>query len=78
VRPASFTADFNDLTNVNRVVNNTSADAVIKWEGPIIAAGNKYTFQVTLPDCVFESPSPTVRRAGGGSAGRDDDGRVAH
>ena len=56
----TFTADFNDLTNVNRVVQNTSADTILRFEGDIIAAANPYFFEVELPDCVFESPSPTV------------------
>jgi hypothetical protein len=56
----SFSADFEDLVNINRVVNGTSADIVLKFEGAIIAAANKYTIQVTIPDCVFTSPSPTI------------------
>lgn len=56
----SFTADFEDLVNINRVVNNTSADIVLKFEGATIASTYKYTLEVTLEDCVFTTPSPTV------------------
>lgn len=56
----TFTADFNDITNINRVVNNTVADVVLKFEGATIATTYKYTVEVTLKDCVFTSPSPAV------------------
>lgn len=60
----TFTADFDDLTNVNRVVNNTIADTVLRFEGDVISGANEYFFEVTLPDCVFQSPSPTVSGPG--------------
>lgn len=56
----TFTADFVDLTHFNRVVNNTNADVVLKFEGATIASSFKYTLQVTIPDCVFTSPRPQV------------------
>lgn len=56
----SFTADFNDLTNITRVVNGTIADCVLKFEGDTISGAHKYYIEATLPDCVFTSPSPTV------------------
>lgn len=56
----TFTADFNDITNITRVVNNTIADVVLKFEGATISGANKYFIEVTLADCVFTSPSPTV------------------
>lgn len=56
----SFTADFNDLTNLNRVINNTSADVVLKFEGATISGAHKYYLQVTIPDCTFNSPAPNV------------------
>lgn len=56
----TFTADFEDLTNVNRVVNNTNADVVVRFEGATIASTYKYFLELTLEDCVFTSPSPTV------------------
>lgn len=56
----TFTADFNDLTNITRVTANTIADVVLRFEGDVISGANKYFTQVTLPDCVFTSPSPTV------------------
>lgn len=56
----TFTADFNDLTNITRVSGNTVADVVVKFEGATIASTYKYTFEVTLRDCVFTTPSPTV------------------
>ena len=54
------TADFNDFTHLQRMLDNTVADVVLKFEGAIIAATNRYTFQVTIPDCVFTSPRPAV------------------
>jgi hypothetical protein len=39
----TFTADFNDLTNVNRVVEQHVADVVLKFEGATIASTYKYT-----------------------------------
>lgn len=56
----TFTADFNDLTNVTRVTGNTIADVVLKFEGATIASTYKFYIEITLPDCVFTSPTPTV------------------
>lgn len=56
----TFTSDFNDMTHFNRVVNNTVADVVLKFEGATIASTFKYTMQVTVPQCVFTSPRPNV------------------
>jgi hypothetical protein len=56
----SFTADFNDLAHFNRVVNDTSADVVLKFEGATIASTYKYTMQVTIPACKFSQPRPQV------------------
>lgn len=55
-----FTADFNDLVHYNRVVNDTSADVVLKFEGATIASTYKYTMQVTIPQCKFTQPRPQV------------------
>lgn len=60
----TFTADFNDLTNITRVVNNTIADVVLRFEGATISGANKFFIEITLQDCVFTSPSPTVDDAG--------------
>jgi len=60
----SFTADFNDNTNLNRVVDNTIADVVLRFEGATIAGVNKFTFELTIPDCVFTSDRPTVSDPG--------------
>jgi hypothetical protein len=60
----SFTADFNDNTNLTRTLNNTSADVVMKFEGATIASTFKYTLQVTLPDCVFTTGRATVSGPG--------------
>lgn len=60
----TFTADFNDLVNINRMVNNTIADVVLRFQGDIISGAERYFIEVTLPDCVFTSPSPTVGDAG--------------
>lgn len=56
----SFTADFNSNDNLNRTLNNTSADVVMKFEGATISGAFKYTLQVTLPDCVFTTGRATV------------------
>lgn len=56
----SFTADFNDLTHFNRVVNDTSADVILKFEGVTIASTFKYTMQITIPSCKFTQPRPQV------------------
>jgi hypothetical protein len=60
----TFTADFEGLTNITRVVNNTIADVVLKFEGAVISGANKYFIEVTLPDCVFTSSSPTAGDSG--------------
>lgn len=56
----TFTADFNDLTNITRVTANTMADVVVTFTGVTIASTYKYLFEITLRDCVFSTPSPTV------------------
>jgi hypothetical protein len=56
----TFTADFNDLTNITRVTANTMADVVVTFTGATIASTYKYLFEITLRDCVFSTPSPTV------------------
>lgn len=60
----TFTADFNDLTNINRVVNSTIADVVMRFEGATIASTHKYALEVTIPDCAFTTPAPTVTGPG--------------
>ena len=60
----TFTADFNDNANLNRVVNNTIADIVLKFEGTTIATTYKYMFELTVPDCVFTTQRPTVSGPG--------------
>jgi hypothetical protein len=55
---ATWTADFNDNVNIQRVLANTQADVVIKFEGAIIAAANRFTLEITIPDCVFTSTPP--------------------
>lgn len=60
----TFTADFNDNTNITRVVNNTIADVVLKFEGAVISGSNKFTLQLTVPDCVFTTQRPTVSGPG--------------
>ena len=56
----SFTADFNDMSAFNRVVNDTSADVVLKFEGGTISGAFKYTMQVTIPACKFTQERPQV------------------
>lgn len=60
----SFTADFNDMVHYNRVVNDTSADIILKFEGTIITGALKYTMQITIPSCKFTQPRPQVSGAG--------------
>jgi len=60
----SFNADFNDLTHLNRVTGNTIADVVLTFTGATIAGTYKYFFEITLKDCVFTSPRPTVNGPG--------------
>lgn len=59
-----FTADFNDLTNINRVVNDTQADVVLRFEGDEIESGRPYYIEITVPDCVFTTASPTIQGPG--------------
>lgn len=56
----TFTADFNDLTNVNRVINNTIATTILRFQGAVIAGTDEYSLEVEIPDCVFTSSSPAV------------------
>lgn len=56
----TFTADFNDLVHYNRVVNDTSADVILKFEGGTISGAFKYTMQVTIPACKFTQERPQV------------------
>jgi hypothetical protein len=60
----TFVADFVDNTNINRVVNGTTGDVILKFEGSVIASGNKYTLQILLADCVFTTQRPTVSGPG--------------
>jgi hypothetical protein len=55
-----FVADFNDLTNLNRVTGNTTGDVVLTFTGGTIVGTYKYFFEITLKDCVFTSPAPNV------------------
>lgn len=57
----SFTADFNDNTNLTRVINNTVADVVLTFTHTSLAGtAHPFTIAVTIPDCVFTTPRPTV------------------
>jgi hypothetical protein len=58
---AQFTGDFNDFTHWNRTANNTHADLVFKATHPTAIASTYFPFfQVTVPDCRFQSPRPQV------------------
>lgn len=58
---AEFTGDFNDFSHWNRTVNDTHADLVFTATHPVAIEGSNYpTFQVTVPDCRFQSPRPQV------------------
>jgi hypothetical protein len=54
------TADFTDNTHLSRTINDTIADVVLRFEGAVIAGSDEYALQVTIPDCEFTSPRPTV------------------
>lgn len=61
----SFTADFNDNTNLTRTLNNTSADVVMTFTHTSLAGtAHPYTIAVTLPDCVFTTQRATVSGPG--------------
>jgi hypothetical protein len=59
-----FTADFTDITHYNRVLNDTIADVVVKFEGVTIAGAYKETLEITIPDCGFNGSAPQVKGAG--------------
>jgi hypothetical protein len=54
------TADFNDNTHLSRTIDDTIADVVLRFEGSVIAGSDEYALEVTIPDCEFTSPRPTV------------------
>jgi hypothetical protein len=60
----SVTVDFTDNTHLTRTINDTIADVILKFEGATIASTYKYTLQVTIPDCEFTNPRPTVEGPG--------------
>jgi hypothetical protein len=60
----SVTADFEDNTHLSRTINDTIADVVLRFEGATIAATHEYALEVTIPDCEFTSPRPTVEGPG--------------
>ena len=61
----NFTADFVDNANITRMLANTTADVVLKFQHPTAISGSNYPYvQVTLPDCVFTTTRPTVSGPG--------------
>lgn len=56
----TFTADFNDMTHYNRVVNDTAADVVLRFEGAVIASTFRHMLQVTIPASKFTQERPQV------------------
>lgn len=60
----SCTADFSDNTHLSRTIDDTIADVVLRFEGATIAATHEYALEVTIPDCEFTSPRPTVSGPG--------------
>lgn len=60
----SVTVDFEDNVHLNRTINDTIADVVLLFEGATIASTYKYTFEVTIPQCAFRNPRPTVAGPG--------------
>lgn len=60
-----ITADFTDNTHYQRVVNESIADVVLKFQGSSAIAGSYFPFiEVTVPDCRFNQPSPQVSGPG--------------
>lgn len=64
VGSGTCTADFTDNTHLQRTIADTIGDVVLKFEGSTIATTYKYTLTITLPDCEFSSPRPTVTGPG--------------
>jgi hypothetical protein len=60
----TVTADFEDNTHLSRTINDTIADVVLRFEGAVISGANEYAIEVTIPDCEFTSPRPTVEGPG--------------
>jgi hypothetical protein len=60
----TVTADFEDNTHLTRTVSDTIADVVLRFEGATIASTYEYALEVTIPDCEFTSPRPTVEGPG--------------
>jgi hypothetical protein len=56
----TVTADFTDNTHLSRTINDTIADVVLRFEGATILGADEYSLTVTIPDCEFTSPRPTV------------------
>lgn len=54
------TADFTDNTHLSRTINETIADVILRFEGTTIASTHEYAVEITIPDCEFTSPRPTV------------------
>lgn len=59
-----YTADFDSLTTYNRVVNETLADVVLRFEGAVIDSPEVAFIEITIPDCGFESSAPAVQGPG--------------
>jgi hypothetical protein len=58
------TADFTGNTHLSRTINDTIADVILRFEGATIAATHEFALEVTIPDCEFTSPRPTVEGPG--------------
>jgi hypothetical protein len=66
-RPAftgTVTADFDGMTNYNRVTSGTLADTVLTFQGATIASTYKEQIVFTLPDSAFNGPRPQVAGPG--------------
>jgi hypothetical protein len=61
----NFTADFVDNTNVTRMLQDTTADVVVRFQHPTAIAATYFPYvEVTLPNCKFTTSRPTVSGPG--------------
>lgn len=56
----TFSADFNSNANLSRALDNTIADVVLTFTGPLIVGSHYSEITITFPDCVFTTGRGTV------------------
>ena len=71
-------ADFEDNTHLQRTLDNTSGDVVLKFEGQTISGAYKETFEVTVPDMVSSTNRALVSGPGTDPTGHQSRERVRH